>query len=130
MDGSVKEDDEDDKDMEMFMSFENRISDLPEYEISLVLHGPEVDEGNLEDSDEDVVLHGSEVDEVNLEDSEDDVVLHGFDTVAFVRRTLSTERSLGSSTVGMNFISIALSNGSCRRMLVHYVKGPQWLFER
>ncbi|KAG5547356.1 hypothetical protein RHGRI_013141 [Rhododendron griersonianum] len=33
MDGSVKEEDEDDKDMEMCMSFEHRISDLPDYEV-------------------------------------------------------------------------------------------------
>ncbi|KAI8553691.1 hypothetical protein RHMOL_Rhmol05G0036300 [Rhododendron molle] len=34
MDSSVKEEDEDDKDMEMCMSFEHRIRDLPDYEHS------------------------------------------------------------------------------------------------
>lgn len=37
MDSLIKEEDEDDEEMEVFMSFENRISDLPYYKRILTL---------------------------------------------------------------------------------------------
>ncbi|KAG5547357.1 hypothetical protein RHGRI_013142 [Rhododendron griersonianum] len=49
MDGSVKEEDEDDKDMEMCMSFEHRISDLPDYEHSREDNWTPEEEGIMHD---------------------------------------------------------------------------------